>query len=281
MDFKRFFRFTSGERRGIYCLCLIIIVLVCVKAALSWHNNEMERLRSRIVSSDSIKKHIFRDRPGQDKGTYGNNAFDSSKKTAQGGNDHARYAEKEERRQTRYREHTKQDKKADTPNKDLEEEIRQWQKAAVSYSHNTEKKRKDKSNAGLMINLNKADTTELKKLWGIGSTLSRRIIRFRDKLGGFCDTKQLAEIYGLKEETLAAMLPHVHTQGARLRKIQINSASVREMKEHPYISYYMAVAIDSIRKNSASGTITDYSAIAAHRDFRNAHPLLKEYISFE
>ena len=245
MDFKRFFRFTSGERRGIYCLCLIIIVLVCVKAALSWHNNEMERLLSRIVSSDSIKKHIFRDRPGQDKGTYG-------KQTAQGCNDHARYAEKEERRQTRYREHTKQDKKADTPNKDLEEEIRQWQKAAASYSHNTEKKRKDKSNAGLMINLNEADTTELKKLWGIGSTLSRRIIRFRDKLGGFCDTKQLAEIYGLKEETLAAMLPHVHTQGVQLRKIQINSASVREMKEHPYISYYMAVAIDSIRKNSAS-----------------------------
>lgn len=61
----------------------------------------------------------------------------------------------------------------------------------------------------LMIELNSADTTELKQLRGIGSKLSQRIVKYRKKIGGFTRKEQLKDIYGLSEETYRHILPHV------------------------------------------------------------------------
>lgn len=61
----------------------------------------------------------------------------------------------------------------------------------------------------LSIELNSADTTELKKLRGIGSVLSKRIVKYRKMVGGFKTTEQLKSVYGLSEETFQAILPHI------------------------------------------------------------------------
>lgn len=61
----------------------------------------------------------------------------------------------------------------------------------------------------LHIELNSADTTELKKLRGIGSKLSQRIVKYRTKLGRFSSKEQLKAVYGLSEETYEAILPYV------------------------------------------------------------------------
>ena len=47
------------------------------------------------------------------------------------------------------------------------------------------------------IDLNSATQLELKKVNGIGEALSKRIIDYRDKLGGFTNDIQLYEVYGL------------------------------------------------------------------------------------
>ncbi|MBI4930608.1 MAG: helix-hairpin-helix domain-containing protein [Bacteroidetes bacterium] len=48
----------------------------------------------------------------------------------------------------------------------------------------------------LFVELNSADTTSLKTLKGIGSAFSKRIVAFREKLGGFVKKEQLMEVYG-------------------------------------------------------------------------------------
>jgi len=53
----------------------------------------------------------------------------------------------------------------------------------------------------LYIELNAADTTELKKLKGIGSYYAKLIIKYRNLLGGFHSIEQLLEVYTFKEET--------------------------------------------------------------------------------
>lgn len=63
--------------------------------------------------------------------------------------------------------------------------------------------------AQLTIELNSADTTTLKKLRGIGSKLSQRIVKYRDKIGGFSNKEDLRKIYGLSEETYLQIVPHV------------------------------------------------------------------------
>ena len=48
----------------------------------------------------------------------------------------------------------------------------------------------------LMVELNSADSTTLQLLHGIGPAFARRIVRYREKLGGFSNKEQLLEVYG-------------------------------------------------------------------------------------
>lgn len=47
------------------------------------------------------------------------------------------------------------------------------------------------------IDMNKADTTQLKYLTGVGSSLALRIVNYRDSIGGFQSIEQLLEIKGI------------------------------------------------------------------------------------
>lgn len=68
------------------------------------------------------------------------------------------------------------------------------------------------------VELNSADTTELKRLKGIGSVLSARIVKYRDKIGGFQSVDQLRRIYGLSEETYLQIEPHIWIKEVPLQK---------------------------------------------------------------
>ena len=93
-----------------------------------------------------------------------------------------------------------------------------------------------------------ADTTQLKQIKGIGSKLSARIVGFRDKLGGFYALDQLNEVYGLKPEVIAELLKYAHLKSPQIRKIEINSADIKSLAVHPYISYKLARVIVNYRE---------------------------------
>ncbi len=97
--------------------------------------------------------------------------------------------------------------------------------------------------------LNEATTDQLKQIKGIGETLSERIIRFRDRLGGFSNTKQLNDIYGLKPEVVSELLQHATLTPASIKKIKINTAQFETLKNHPYIGYKLAKIIINYREN--------------------------------
>lgn len=103
---------------------------------------------------------------------------------------------------------------------------------AIYSSNDSNKPGKERKT--LKINLNTADTTQLKSLNGIGSKLSSRIVKFRDNAGGFYSLDQLSDIYGLKPETINLIKDQIYIDDA-YRKININSASAEELKKHPYI----------------------------------------------
>ena len=70
---------------------------------------------------------------------------------------------------------------------------------------NSYKQASNKFPAGTVIELNQADTLTLKKIPGIGSTFARRIVGYRELLGGFYTVEQLAEVYGIDEERYNAL----------------------------------------------------------------------------
>jgi competence ComEA-like helix-hairpin-helix protein len=98
------------------------------------------------------------------------------------------------------------------------------------------------------IDINLADTNAFITLQGIGSKLANRIISFREKLGGFYSVDQIGETYLLPDSTFQKIKSQLILNSKPTKKININSATVDEMKSHPYIRYYIANAIFQYRQ---------------------------------
>jgi len=96
--------------------------------------------------------------------------------------------------------------------------------------------------------LNEADTLILQRVYGIGSVLSNRIVKFREKLGGFTDWSQLNEVYGLGDEVIEEMKAGFFiADNFETRKLQINKATFKEILAHPYLNFSQTKAIVNYR----------------------------------
>lgn len=98
------------------------------------------------------------------------------------------------------------------------------------------------------FDINTADTILLKSVYGIGSKLALRIIKFRDALGGFVKPEQLNEVYGLDSSVVKRLrdVSFIKSDFVPLR-ININIAGEKQLSAHPYIRYKIAHALISYR----------------------------------
>jgi len=118
-----------------------------------------------------------------------------------------------------------------------------------------------------MIDINTADTSAFISLPGIGSKLAARIITFREKLGGFYSVEQIGETYGLPDSTFQKIKQYLKLDNTSIKKININTATVDEMKAHPYIKYGLANPIVAYRNEHGSfSTIEDIKKVMAVTD---------------
>ena len=97
------------------------------------------------------------------------------------------------------------------------------------------------------IDINTADTASFISLPGIGSKLATRIVNFRDKLGGFYAIEQVGETFGLPDSTFQKIKEYLKLEIATVKKININTATVDELKAHPYIKWNLAKPIVAYR----------------------------------
>lgn len=98
------------------------------------------------------------------------------------------------------------------------------------------------------FDINTADTIILKTIYGIGSRLAARIVKFRDGLGGFIKPEQLYEVYGL-DSTVVNRLIKVSfvKEGFIPVKININTADEKQLSTHPYARFKIARALMTYR----------------------------------
>lgn len=101
-----------------------------------------------------------------------------------------------------------------------------------------------------IIDINKADAAAWESLKGIGPVLAARIIRFRDKLGGFYAISQIRETYGLPDSTFNKIQPYLRLNAVSLKKLDLNSADEQTLAQHPYIRYKLARLIVLYRSNN-------------------------------
>jgi DNA uptake protein ComE-like DNA-binding protein len=121
--------------------------------------------------------------------------------------------------------------------------------STFSYTKNTEPYKPYEKIKPVILNIdiNKGDTSAFIALPGIGSKLANRIIAFRDKLGGFYKVEQVAETFALPDSTFQKIKDKLVVTPNDVKKININSAAVDELKMHPYLRYNIANAIVQYR----------------------------------
>lgn len=133
---------------------------------------------------------------------------------------------------------------------------------------------------GTVVELNSADTTALKKVPGIGSVFAKRIIKYRDLLGGFYSVEQLSEVYGIDEERYEAMKSWFSVDLSSIRQLNVNQMSAKELASHPYVSYKQARVIErQIRKK---GKLQGWENLALLEEFTEYdRERLRHYFSFQ
>ncbi len=117
---------------------------------------------------------------------------------------------------------------------------------------------------GETIFLNKSDTTDWKKIPGIGSTYASRIVKYRDLLGGFVSVDQLREVYGIDDKLFVKIYPYVEVDG-EYTKIAVNKLEFKELLRHPYLNYKQVKAIFDLRRRK--GNISSINELALLNEF--------------
>lgn len=123
----------------------------------------------------------------------------------------------------------------------------------------------EKSTGNLTLDINKVDTTVLQQLKGVGAVTAKRILQYRNSLGGFHSVSQLQEIKGLYPETLSRLQTLLKIDTTQISKINANKASLEKLKAHPYLSFYQAKVIVELRK--ARSGIRKMEELAAFKEF--------------
>ncbi len=101
--------------------------------------------------------------------------------------------------------------------------------------------------------LNSVSAEDLKTIYGIGDKLSARIIKFRDRLGGFLVDEQLYDVYGLESEVVQRTLTRFRVLNPpKINKVNVNTATVEELSRLIYINQSLAQEIVAHREMSGT-----------------------------
>lgn len=114
--------------------------------------------------------------------------------------------------------------------------------------------------------LNSATAEDLKSIRGIGDKLALRIIKFRNRLGGFIVDDQLYDVYGLEPEVVKRTFERFNVLSQpQIEKINVNSASAEEISQLIYIRYNVATKIVEYRE--VNGSFSSFDELTKIEDF--------------
>ena len=85
-----------------------------------------------------------------------------------------------------------------------------------------------------LISINTPHKKEWQQFRGIGPTYAQRIIAYGKKLGGYHNTEQLFEVWGIPDSVIQQTRPFLEVSGA-LAPISASDASYQTLVQHPYL----------------------------------------------
>ena len=272
MSWRDFFYFSKGERSGlIVLLCLITIagiLLILNDKSDSAGDKGLQQTSAGDVHASSEKSLATESTSSKTAPNIAENANvsqqSSSRKTSATNVNNATQEA-----------FTEKDSKSENKKESVSERVeRLTSYARPSYS------RAEKFQEGTIVELNTADTTILKKVPGIGSAFAKRIVGYRNLLGGYYSVTQLSEVYGMDEDRYNALAPWFSVDPSLISRLSVNTMSQDSLRRHPYIDYGQARIITQLRKQK--GKLSGWENLQLLNEFTDADKIrLQYYLSFE
>lgn len=117
-----------------------------------------------------------------------------------------------------------------------------------SKYENTYQKFDKKESKIVVQDLNTANQVELEKAYMIGEKLALKIISERERFGNFASMEQLGFIWGISPEAIADLNKKFQIKSSEnLKKININTSTIKELQQFPYFNYTIAKNIVTFR----------------------------------
>ncbi len=298
---KDFFYFSKGERRAVLFLSTLLFVLVCIWLFLP--DKEGDRDRMDQTSAEDIENFLAGVREAERKKEYRPLSAPSEKQEAVLFPFDPNTVDSVEwvklglspfvaRNIAKYRKKGGSFRTADDFSRiygispDEFEKLKPYiriperEQEIIAIPSVSEEKRDSlvsyKFPEGTLVDVNVADTAELKKIPGIGSGIAHAIVAYREQLGGFYDLSQLREI----EYVNAEMMQWFRLGNIPLRQINANEAGLDKLRAHPYLNFYQAKVIIEYRKKK--GKLKSLSQLSLYEEFTEKDlERLAHYLVFE
>lgn len=118
----------------------------------------------------------------------------------------------------------------------------------------------------IIIDINQATKEDLIKIYGIGEAISLRILKQKENLGGFVSMEQMKDVWGLSPEVIENLNSHFKVSVLpNIKKIDVNSASLKELSQFYYFRYALAKEIVTYR--SMRGNINNIEDLTKIKGF--------------
>jgi len=120
-----------------------------------------------------------------------------------------------------------------------------------------EKQEKKPQYTIVKLELNRCDTSEIVVVPQFGSKRAQKLVEYREKLGGFYAFEQVKEIFILQNIEVEFLKKYFTLDVSLIRKININTATYKELVTHPYLDSYLAKIIVNYREKNGKFTSMD------------------------
>lgn len=239
--FREFFDFSRRERTGIACLLILIVLIYCLPYGWGYLSENRAQADTAgfheaalavegMMREDSAS---FRQRRKYDSNRYRKYTFYGERDRYRNG----KYMFARDSSRYRYRSYA-----SDSPRYRRE----YWRNDA---SDSNRSRRRNWKTTLPVIDINAADSAQWERLPGIGPVLANRIVRFRERLGGFYAIDQVGETFGLADSVFKKIQGMLVMGAVSLRKTDLNHTDEKSLADHPYINTKLARLIVRYRSN--------------------------------
>jgi DNA uptake protein ComE-like DNA-binding protein len=120
----------------------------------------------------------------------------------------------------------------------------------------------DKKEKVVILDINSATKEDLMKVYGIGDALSERILKQKEVFGEFVSMEQMSDVWGLSLEVIEKLKQSFKIiNNPKIKKVNINNASIKELGQFPYFRYPISKNIVTYRSMNGDIKIEDLTKI--------------------